>query len=69
METLYRIETFEGLVWTGSAFSYDEMDAELFDTEDEAVEAASGIKGVFVEKFQRPSSRPTPIASRERSAA
>jgi hypothetical protein len=57
--TLYRIETFCGLVWTGKGFSYDAMDAEPFDTEAEALEAASDLADVFVEKFQM-QARPLP---------
>ncbi len=54
--TLYRVVTFEGLVWTGrnDEFSYDELDAEPFDTEEEAHEASAHLSNVFVEQFQRP---------------
>lgn len=53
--TLYRVETFDGLVWTGTEdfFSYDDLDAELFETADEAYDASAHLKDVYVEAFHR----------------
>lgn len=60
--TLYRVETFERLVWTGKDdfFSYDELDAAVFDTEDEADKASKHLEYVCVEAFQRISGTPQP---------
>lgn len=60
--TLWRIETFCGMCWTGAGFSYDEADAETYSTDDEALEeiTALGLQDVFVEKFERYSARETP---------
>jgi hypothetical protein len=58
--TLYRVETFDGLVWTGTEdfFSYDDLDAELFETPDEAYDASAHLKDVYVEAFHRVRSVP-----------
>ena len=58
--TLWRVETFEGMVWTGTEdfFSYDDLDAELFETADEAYEASAHLKDVYVEAFHRVRSVP-----------
>lgn len=55
MITLWQIETFCGMVWTGAGFSYDELDAETFLTVDEALEEIEklGLQDVYAERFQR----------------
>ena len=59
MITLWQIETFEGLVWTGASFSYDELDAETFMTADEALDEIEklGLQDVYAERFERYSAR------------
>ena len=51
----YHVETFEGLVWTGTQdfMSYDELDAALFETEGDAYEACADLDDVFVEPVWR----------------
>jgi hypothetical protein len=60
MDTLFRIETLCGLFWDGKYFTYEEDDAAIYNTADEAIEAAADLKDVFIEVFQRPS-RPVVI--------
>lgn len=61
MIALWQIETFEGLVWTGAGFSYDELDAETFLTADEALDEIQklGLVDVYAERFERYSSIPS----------
>lgn len=73
MITLWQIETFEGLVWTGAGFSYDELDAETFLTADEALSEIEklGLQDVYAEKFERYSAKAPKIyaATEARTAA
>jgi hypothetical protein len=59
LETLYSVRD-NYLYWTGKEdfFSYDELDAATFETEDEAEEACGHLPYVTIEAFQRVSSRP-----------
>lgn len=71
--SLWRIETFCGMVWSGAGFSYDEADAETYSTDDEALEeiTALGLQDVYAERFERYSSREAKVyaATQERSVA
>lgn len=60
MLSLYRIETFCGMVWTGAGFSYDELDAEEFETDEEALSEIEklGLLDVYAERFERYSTVP-----------
>lgn len=51
----YHIETADGLVWTGAGFSYDDLDAQFFDTEEDALFEIHtlDLQEVFVESYQR----------------
>ena len=75
MITLWQIETFCGLVWTGAGFSYDELDAETFMTADEALDEIErlGLLDVYAERFERYSASPAirvyDAANENRSAA
>lgn len=62
MITLWQIEDFSGLVWTGAGFSYDELDAETFMTADEALYEIEklGLQDVYAERFERLSKREAP---------
>lgn len=70
----YHIETADGLVWTGSGFSYDDLDAQFFDTEEDALLEIHtlDLQEVFVESYKRYSSTTFPKiydATSERAAA
>lgn len=56
----YHIETADGLVWTGAGFSYDDADAQFFDTEEEALFEIHtlDLQEVFIERFTRYSAVP-----------
>lgn len=56
----YHIETADGLVWTGAGFSYDDLDAQFFDTEEDALFEIHtlDLQEVFVERFSRYSAVP-----------
>lgn len=58
--SLWRIETFCGMVWSGAGFSYDEADAETYSTDDEALEeiTALGLVDCYAERFERYSAVP-----------
>lgn len=58
----YHIETADGLVWTGAGFSYDDLDAQFFDSEEEAYTEIDtlDLQEVFVECFQRYSETSSP---------
>jgi len=70
----YHIETADGLVWTGAGYSYDDLDAQFFDTEEDALFEIHtlDLQEVFVERFTRYSSTTFPKiydATSERAAA
>ena len=72
--TLWRIETFCGMVWTGGGFSHDEADAETYSTDYEALEeiTALGLVDCYAERFERYSAVPARTvyaATEERRAA
>lgn len=58
----YHIETADGLCWTGAGFSYEDADAQFFDTEEEALFEIHtlDLQEVFVETYQRYSSTTFP---------
>lgn len=72
--TLFRIETACGMVWSGGGFSYDDLDAQFFDTEEDALFEIHtlDLQEVFVERVTRYSSTTFPKiydATSERAAA
>ena len=58
----YHIETADGLVWTGAGYSYDDLDAQFFDTEEDALFEIHtlDLQEVFVERVSRYSSTSFP---------
>lgn len=60
--SLYRIETLCGCVWTGAGFSYDDLDALKFDTEEAALAEVTtlDLQEVTVEKISSYSATPQP---------
>jgi len=58
----YHIETADGLVWTGAGYSYDDLDAQFFDTEEDALFEIHtlDLQEVVVESYQRYSSTSFP---------